>query len=63
MTPDGLVFNWAQPSQFKLYSTTSLMPPVQWTEVTNFTALHDGQIQVPVSREPGAAAFYRLQSN
>jgi hypothetical protein len=63
MTPDGLVFDWAQQATaFKLFSTPSLVPPVQWSEVTNFTLFPDGRIQVPVSREPGAA-FYRLQSN
>jgi hypothetical protein len=64
LTPDGLVFNWdQQPTQFRLYSTPSLVAPVLWTAVTNFTALPDGQIQVPISHESGTALFYHLQSN
>jgi hypothetical protein len=60
----GLLFNWpGQSSQFKLYSTTSLISPVQWTPVTNYTVLPDGQVQVPISTDAGTATFYRLQSN
>jgi hypothetical protein len=64
MSANGLLFNWpGQSALFKLYSTTSLIPPVQWMPVTNYTVLPDGQVRVPISTEAGAATFYRLQSN
>lgn len=64
VTANGLLFNWpGQSSSFKLYSTTSLVPPMQWTEVTNYTVLPDGQVQVPISTDAGTSMFYRLQSN
>jgi hypothetical protein len=64
ISANRLLFNWpGQSSTFKLYSTANLIPPMQWTEVTNYTVLPDGQVQVPVSNDAGAAMFYRLQSN
>ncbi len=64
LSADGLLFNWpGQSAQFKLYGTTSLIPPVQWTQVTNYTVLPDGQVQVPISTDAGTGMFYRLQSN
>jgi len=63
MTADAFVFNWdQQDARFKLFSTPSLVPPIQWAQVTNLTQLPDGRLQVPMSREPGSV-FYRLQSN
>ncbi len=57
---NGLLLNWAQGStQFTLYSSTNL---INWSPVSNYTILPNGQVQVPTSAEPGTAVFYRLQS-
>jgi hypothetical protein len=62
-TPSGLLFNWtSQGAQFHLYSTTNLTTPVQWSQVTNYTVLPDGNVQVPAPANSGNPVFYRLQS-
>ncbi|HXT13237.1 MAG TPA: DUF2341 domain-containing protein, partial [Candidatus Angelobacter sp.] len=58
--PDGPLLSWpGQNTSFTVYSTTSLAAPVQWTEVTDYTILPDGEIQLP-SPQTGVSVFYRV---
>jgi hypothetical protein len=58
-----LLFNWtAQGAQFALFSATNLVPPVQWSQISNYTVLPDGQVQIPAPSTSDGPVYYRLQS-
>jgi hypothetical protein len=63
LSSSGLIFNWDDDGAgFILYSTTNLTPPIQWTPVTNYIVLKNGQILAPPPTNSGDTIFYRLQS-
>lgn len=60
--PGGFTASWpASGVGFSLYTTTNLAPPVVWSLATNAPALSNGQWQVTLPLNNGAAQFYRLQ--
>jgi len=62
MGPNGPLLNWTnQSAPFTVYSASNLTPPVQWTEVTNYTILPDGEVQLPAPSESGVPEFYRVE--
>jgi autotransporter-associated beta strand protein len=59
---DPVAISWpAWASDWVLWSTTSLAPPVAWTEVTNAVTDSNGQFNVTVPFGPGSQ-FFRLTS-
>ena len=58
---NDLVLSWPQDAgPFTLYSATNLVPPVEWSPVTNAPAVVNGLWQATLPRT-GPRYFYRLQ--
>jgi len=58
----ALLFQWpAAGVAFALYSSTTLVPPVVWTLVTNPPSLAGGQWQISLPIQANATRFFRLQ--
>jgi hypothetical protein len=59
----GLVGTWpATGVGFKLYTTTSLSPPIRWSLATNAPAYINSQWQITLPTNSAGPVFYRLQS-
>jgi hypothetical protein len=59
----GLVLSWPGSGVgLALSAATNLIPPVEWSPVTNVPALVSNQWQIPLPPDDDTARFYRLQA-
>jgi hypothetical protein len=61
-TNGGFAFSWAASGVgFSIYMASTLVPPINWTLLTNQAVLNGTQWNVDLPHT-SAASFYRLQS-
>jgi lysophospholipase L1-like esterase len=61
VSPNGFSLSWpVSPVSFAIESTSNVLPPVNWTQITNATSILGGSNCVYVT-SPGNTMYYRLK--